>query len=374
VDFSLLESVPDAMVVADESGLVVHVNAGAERLFGWPRGELVGQTVEVLLPGRFRTMHQVHRSGYHAAPRTRPMGLGLDLSGLRRDGGEFAAEISLAPLVVDGQPCVMAAVRDVTERKRIEERARLWRKAKDEVRERDEFLSIASHELRTPVAALQLQLQILQRASHRSLEHLPRALDTKLEAIERQTRRIGVLVGELLDVSRMRLGRLELAREPVDLSEIARDTVAHVRDEVERSGSRIVLDLAPTPGEFDRSRMEQVITNLLANAAKFGQGKPVTLHVAPDEGRARLRVVDRGIGIPPEDQARVFDRFERAVPSQHFGGLGLGLYIARQIVEAHGGEIRVESAPSAGTTFTVLVPRAPPSEGVRPPEPLRRGA
>jgi len=372
VDFSLLESVPDAMVVADELGIIVHVNGGAERLFGWPRSELVGQPVEVLLPARFRGVHQVHRSGYHAAPRTRPMGLGLDLAGLCRDGGEFAAEISLAPLVVDGRPCVMAAVRDVTERKRIEERARLWRKAKEEVRERDEFLSIASHELRTPVAALQLQLQILQRA--RSLETLPRTLDAKLEALERQTRRIGVLVGELLDVSRMRLGRLELVREPVDLSEVARDTVAHVRDEVERSGSRIVLDLAPTPGQFDRSRIEQVITNLLANAAKFGQGKPVTLHVAPEDERARLRVVDRGIGIPPEDQARVFDRFERAVPSQHFGGLGLGLYIARQIIEAHGGEIRVESVPGAGTTFTVLLPREAPSEGVRPPEPLRRGA
>ncbi len=374
VDFSLLESVPDAMVVADEQGMIVHVNGGAERLFGWSRAELVGHPVEILLPARFRAMHQMHRAGYHAAPRTRPMGLGLDLSGLRKDGGEFAAEISLAPVTVDGRPCVMAAVRDVTERKRLEERARLWRQAREEVRERDEFLSIASHELRTPVAALQLQLQLLQRAAHRSLEELPRALEGKLDALERQTRRIGILVGELLDVSRMRLGRLELAFEPVDLSEVARDTVLHLRDEVERSGSRLLLDLAPTPGRFDRSRIEQVITNLIANAAKFGQGKPITLHVAPDGERARLRVTDRGIGIPAEDQARVFERFERAVTSQHFGGLGLGLYIARQIVEAHGGEIRVESAPGAGTSFVVLLPRESPAEQAQPPEAQRRDA
>jgi len=371
VDLSLLESVPDAMVIADEQGTILHVNAVAERLFGWPHADIVGQPIEILLPARFRGMHQVHRAGYHAAPRTRPMGLGLDLSGLRRDGGEFAAEISLAPLAVDGRPCVIAAVRDVSERKRIEDKARLWRKARDEVRERDEFLSIASHELRTPVAALQLQLQMLQRAAHGSVE-LPRAVEGKLDALERQTRRIGVLVGELLDVSRMRLGRLELAFEPGDLSELARETVLQLHDEIERSGSRLLLDLAPTSGRFDRLRLEQVITNLLTNAAKFGRGKPITLHVAPDGERARIRVTDHGIGISTDDQSRVFERFERAVTSEHFGGLGLGLYIARQIVEAHGGEIRVESAPAAGTSFVVLLPREP----ARHEEPVeqRRGA
>jgi PAS domain S-box-containing protein len=142
VDFSLLESVPDALVIADEGGKILYVNANAERLFGWEHDELADKPVEVLLPSRFRAMHQMHRSGYHAAPRTRPMGLGLDLSALRKDGAEFAAEISLSPIQVDGQPCVIAAVRDVTERKKVEERARLWRRAQEEVRERDEFLSI----------------------------------------------------------------------------------------------------------------------------------------------------------------------------------------------------------------------------------------
>ncbi len=360
VDFSLLDSVPDAMVIADDGGTILHVNGVAERLFGYPRHEIVGRPIELLLPARYRAMHQVHRAGYQAAPRTRPMGLGLDLSGLRKDGSEFAAEISLSPIDVDGRHGVIAAVRDVTERKKLEERAQLWRKAKDEVRERDEFLSIASHELRTPVTALQLQLQLLQRAAQRSLEELPHLLEDKMQVLERQTRRIAILVNELLDVSRMRLGKLQLRYEDVDLAEIARDVVSHVRAEIGRTGSRLRLDLAPARGRWDRVRIEQVVTNLLVNAAKFGEGKPIVLAVEADEARARIRVTDRGIGIASDAQARVFERFERAVPSEHFGGLGIGLYIVRQVVDAHGGEVRVESTPGAGATFTVDLPRVPP--------------
>lgn len=347
------------MVIADESGTIMHVNRIAEGLFGWARDEVVGRPIEVLMPARYRAMHQAHREGYQAAPRTRPMGLGLDLSGVRKDGGEFAAEISLSPIVVDGRTCVVAAVRDVTERKKLEERARQWRQARDEVRDRDEFLSVASHELRTPVTALQLQLQLLHRAAARSMRELPEVLEERVEALERQTRRIALLVNEILDVSRMRLGSLELRREELDLAQLAREAAASVHDEIVRSGSRLRLDLAPARGLFDRERMEQVIANLLVNATKFGQGKPIALAVGADGPRALVRVSDAGIGIAVEHHDRVFERFERAVPAQHFGGLGLGLYVARQIVEAHGGEIRVESAPGKGATFIVELPREP---------------
>ncbi len=360
MDFSLLESVPDAMVIAHRDGRIAWVNAVTEQLFGYRREELLGQPVELLLPARFRESHHLHREGYHAVPRRRPMGLGLDLFGLKKNGEEFPAEISLCPMRDGDEVYAVAAVRDVTERKAIETRALLYRKAQAEVRERDEFLSIASHELRTPVTALQLQLQMLQRAAERSVTTLPALLAGKVDGLEKQCRRLAVLVNELLDVSRMRLGRLELKLEEVDLAELAAETLANLREQIRGAGCAVRLDAAaPAVGQWDRLRIEQVFTNLLANAIKFGQGKPVLVRVTSEPELAHLSVADQGIGIPAEHQLRVFDRFERAVSSTNFGGLGLGLYISRQIVEAHGGAIRLESTPGAGTTFTVDLPRVP---------------
>lgn len=391
MDFSFLESVPDAIAVVDRQGALIYVNSVAETLFGYASDEILGKPVDLLLPVRLQDMHHIDREvdspsepcatrgagsrldvmvrlvvfadlnlprPNDAAPRTQPMRVSLDLFGVRKDGAEFPAEISLAPLRVGGETYVITAIRDVTERKKIEERARLYRKAKDEVRQRDEFLAIASHELRTPVTALQLQLQLLHRAADRRGESFRELMVGKLDALEHQTRRIAILANELLDVSRMRLGGLELHFEPVDLAEVARETVSRFQDELERSGSAITVAAgAPVRGDWDRLRIEQVLIKLVANAIKFGQGKPITVTVEETSDAARVAVSDRGIGIAPEHQDRVFGRFERAVPFQNFGGLGLGLYIAREIVEAHGGTIRVQSAPGSGSTFTVELPR-----------------
>jgi signal transduction histidine kinase len=239
------------------------------------------------------------------------------------------------------------------------ENARLYHEAQEAVRARDEFLSIASHELRTPLTPLQLHLQSLKRTlTTASPEGLSlERLANKVEVAERQEKRLSRLVAELLEISRIRLGKLELQPEEVNLPAVVSDVIARYRVELAQAGCTVNVN-APEAltGVWDRTRLEQVVTNLVTNAARYGHGKPIDITVAADARSVRLVVRDHGIGIAPEDQRRIFERFERAA-SRNFGGLGLGLYIARQIVEAHGGSIHVSSELGVGSSFTVELPR-----------------
>jgi signal transduction histidine kinase/CheY-like chemotaxis protein len=235
------------------------------------------------------------------------------------------------------------------------ENARLYHEARAAIAARDEFLSVASHELRTPITALQLRLQSMRRRG--GFEGDERLAKT-LEIADRQVRRLDRLVTSLLDVSRITTGRIRLEPEAVDLGQLASGTVERLAEEAVAAGTPVTFRVeGDTTGRLDRLSIERVLSNLLSNAFKYGAGRPVALSIDGDDESLRLVVEDRGIGIAPEDQDRVFARFERAVSSRHFGGLGLGLYITRKLVEAHGGTIELESHPGAGSRFTVRLPR-----------------
>lgn len=232
------------------------------------------------------------------------------------------------------------------------ENAHHYREAREALRVREEFLSIAAHEIRTPTTTIHLAVQGLQ-----GKELSSEAAAKLLAAIEREDRRLAQLVNDLLDVGRIRAGRLQLDLARVDLVQIVRDVAERLAPERARSGSTLSVEAdAQIVGTWDRSRLEQVAANLLTNAIKFGEGKPIAVEVHAAGGRAVLRVADRGIGIPQQDQERIFRPFERAVRERRHGGLGLGLYIVRTIVEALGGSVRVQSSAGAGATFTVELP------------------
>jgi PAS domain S-box-containing protein len=241
------------------------------------------------------------------------------------------------------------------------ENARLYGEAQSAVAARDEFLSIASHELRTPLTALRLALENMRRVSSReAIERLPpQYVERVLTTAERQGQRLEKLVTALLDVSRIHMGRLELDVDEIDLAAVVAEVVAQFEDEAAQTGSTVVVHGEAVRGYWDRLRMSQVVTNLLSNAVKYGGGKPVEIEYSPRDDRAFLVVRDHGIGIDPADQPQIFERFERAVSSRNYGGLGLGLYIVKRIVEAHGGTIRVESSPGEGASFFVELPKHP---------------
>lgn len=223
---------------------------------------------------------------------------------------------------------------------------------------RDEFLSVASHELRTPLSTLRLVTATLSRRLNTSRPDTDPDLSRQIAVIDRQVVRLEALTAVLLDVSRITSGRLALHREPLDLVALMGEIVSRFRGHDSKSAPVIEFQSVPSIiGEWDASRIDQVASNLIVNAISYGKGKPVHVSVDAAHDAARIIVRDEGIGIAADQKTRIFERFERAVPSSHYSGLGLGLWIARQIVDAHGGTIDVDSELGHGATFTVTLPR-----------------
>jgi signal transduction histidine kinase len=229
------------------------------------------------------------------------------------------------------------------------------------VRARDEFLGIASHELRTPLTALKLQLQLGRRALARA-EAPGKVTPVLLDALLKQTDRLSRLVEDMLDISRIHAGKLQLELAPVDLSEVAAEVIGRFRAQLDAVGSSLRLDLAPgVTGEWDVYRIEQAITNLVTNAIRHAPGTPVEVSTERSGDRAVLVIRDHGPGIPAQHRERIFGRFERAA-AKDVSGLGLGLFIAREIVEGHRGRIHADEPPGGGASFVIELPlRRPPA-------------
>ncbi|WP_223639410.1 ATP-binding protein [Corallococcus sp. EGB] len=280
---------------------------------------------------------------------------------LKHEAGGYRSCVSRGRAIRDaqGRPVRMAGIiGDVTEQ------LRLYREAREAVRVRDEFLAVAAHELRTPLAALRLRVQGTAAALKHERQVAPERLERALVAADRQVQRLADLVEGLLDVSQMQSHAPRLNLEDVDLGQVVRDVVMRTEEMAARAGCMLVVrDVASAVGHWDALRLGQVVTHLLVNAVKFGPGKPVELEVQADADTASLVVRDHGIGIAPDRVDGLFRRFERAVPARNYGGLGLGLYRLYRIVEAHGGEVAVSSTPGQGATFRVRLPRAGPQSG-----------
>jgi PAS domain S-box-containing protein len=354
----LVDQVKDyAIFMLDTQGNVRTWNHGAERIKGYQSEEIVGSHFSRFYPEADVRAGKPERELAIAAAEGRHEDEGIRV---RKDGSTFWANVVITALRDrDGTLRGFAKVtRDISERIQAErERVRLAR-LEEGTRARDEFIGIASHEFKTPITTLQLATEMLLRDGTRSNATLATS-KPRLRTIHRQGRRLGSLVQALIDVTQITAGRLALRREQVDLAAVVSSAMERWRDALERAECRLELRLQDSVhGYWDRARLEQVVDNLVANAVKFGAGRPVEVDVSaePDRSSAHIAVRDHGIGISEEDQRRIFERFERAVPTRHYGGFGLGLWIVRNIVQAHGGEITVSSEPGKGSRFEVTLP------------------
>ena len=234
------------------------------------------------------------------------------------------------------------------------------------LRARQDFLSIAGHELKTPLTSVMLNLHAMDVALQARLNIDDDRVLVRWQALGRELRRLDRLVEQLLDISRITAGKMPLIPERVDLGELVREVVDRFWSPSMEPGIIDVKQTGPVEGFWDRWRLDQILTNLLSNAIKYGQGRPISVEfgpVGPEDGSdVSIAVRDRGIGMSPDVLGRIFDRFERAVTDREYGGFGLGLWIARQVVQAMDGTITAESEPGRGSTFTVRLPR-----GARPP-------
>ena len=359
---TLLNSAPDAMLAVNADGKIIQSNQQAERMFGYASDDLLNQNVEILMPESFRKSRPGHRAMFRSEVRARTMGTGLELRGLRRGGSEFPVEISLSPVKIAGEDVVIASVRDMSWRKGLESALEA---AKDHAeianRAKSEFLANMSHELRTPLNAIIGFADLIMSETFGPIG-IPKYKEY-LHDIRDSGKHLLDLINDILDLSKIEARKMELSESHVDMHRLVRSCLAMIGERARACGVELVTEFpeGELPGlRADERVVKQVLINLTTNAVKFTpEGGKVTVKAwaRPDSGCV-MQIIDTGIGMAPEDIPRALTRFGQV--DRHLSldqsGSGLGLPLAKALVELHGGSIDLQSQPNAGTTVTVRFP------------------
>ncbi len=351
----IIESAPDAIVIVNGQGQILRVNGETVKMFGYQREEILQQPVEVLLPERYRGGHIGHRDTYCLHPQTRPMGVGPDLFGLRKDGSEFPLEIRLSPMKTDEGLLVISVIRDITDRREVEDTLRLQKKLLEEkVREMDDFVHVVSHDLKEPLRGIDAYAGFI-------LEDYADRLDEEgkryLNALRASALRMNHLIRDLLTLAS--ISRKGSTRANVELMEVIADVRHDLDFAIQQKGVEIRVNSTLPAVYCDPTQIREIFKNLFSNAIKFNTETPPIVEIAAREEGAlhRISIKDNGIGIESRYAEQIFRLFERLHRQEEFEGTGAGLAICKKMIEGNGGEIWVESQPGEGSTFFFTLPK-----------------
>jgi two-component system, sensor histidine kinase len=357
---SALDSAPDAMIIVDSLGIILFTNRQVSVLFGYSQDDIVGQSVEQLIPERFRGRHIGHRRQYAGNERVRPMGAGLELFGRRENGTEFPIEISLSPVEDLGRTLVAAAIRDVTDRKRVETELLLAREAAEAAREianranraKSRFLAIASHDLRQSLQTIELLNGAMRRVA--SGHALVTSLSEQKQAIGATSR----LLNTLLDISKIESGAIIPAPADFEVADIFEELEAEFSSIAANKGLKLDIETCCEVAHSDRSLVQQILRNLVSNAIKYTRDGGVRLRCLGEVGLVRVQVLDTGVGIPADQLPHIYDEFYQVGVSTNVSrdGYGLGLSIVRRLVNLLALELDVHSEVGRGSAFSLLLP------------------
>lgn len=357
----ILEATPDAMVMINQEGKIIFINTQTEKLFGYEKAELLGQLVEILIPKPYRGRHPEHRKKYFASPHVRPMGTGMELYGLRKNGEHFPAEISLSPFGSGENRTALAAVRDITDRKIFEQTLQEKNIQLENANlAKDRFLASMSHELRTPLNAI-------IGFTGTMLMQLPGPLnpeqEKQLNIVKGSAKHLLSLINDLLDLAKIESGKIELNFEKMSCQNIIEDVASNLAPMAENKGLlfKIKIPKKEMMIKTDRRALSQIIINLVNNAIKFTEKGEIKIELNKrkrgDEDFIVIRIIDTGIGIKSEDQKKLFQAFQQMeTPGMRVEGTGLGLHVSQKLATLLNGKISFESDYEKGSCFSLQLP------------------
>ncbi len=397
----IFEGSTEGIVIVNRAGTIVEANPASERIFNYEKGELIGKSLDCLLPDRLRVKHKQFREDFHSAPSPRSMGTGRDLMALRKDGSEFPVEVSLSYTESNGQFLIMAFVIDITQRKKaenalkqseeqlivyatelerkveartealnelvhkLESEVQERKKAEEEVRKslererelndlKSKFVSIASHEFRTPLSTILSSTSLIQQYKERNEFDKQ---DKHINRIKSSVNHLTGILNDFLSLGKLEEGKLEVLRETFTLQDFLHEVLDEVRPSLKEEQS-LVIDMPKNyQVDTDPRMLRNILFNLLSNASKYSdKGKKITLTCACESGKLKLKVSDEGIGIPESEVKYLFDRFFRASNATNIQGTGLGLHIVKRYIDLLKGSISFASEEGKGSIFTIEIP------------------